>query len=147
MAFDKDSLTQYILQEIPLAVAMEFSIADLDQQGITIHAPLPPNINVHGTGFAGSLYSLSALAAWAYTTNLVDQAGMQADIVMAKAEIRYRRPVKSAIECVCHCDPEVSAAFLQHLAERGRTRLSLIVEMGEAADVVFSATMVAIQRA
>jgi thioesterase domain-containing protein len=147
MALDKDALTQHIRQQIPLADGMDFSISQLDEQGITVHAPLSPNINVHGTGFAGSLYSLSALAAWAYTTHLVEQNGVDADIVMAQAEIRYRRPVVTDIECVCHCDAEVGTAFLQHLEQKGRARLSLVVEIGADDDVVFSATMVAIQRA
>lgn len=147
MALAMDALTQHIRQQIPLADGMDFSIRELDSQGIVVQAPLSPNINVHGTGFAGSLYSLSALAAWAYTTHLLEQSGIDADVVMAQAEIRYRRPVVTEIECTCHCDPEVSAAFVQHLEQRGRARLALVVEIGEADDVVFSTTMVAIQRA
>ena len=140
---DAESLTQLIHESIPLSEAMHFKIEVLADQSITVVAPLTPNINVHGTGFAGSLYSLAALSAWALTTHLVNEAGLNADVVMASAEIRYRRPIQSDIRCQCDCLPAVSSTFIQHLKRKGRARLSLMVELGDTADVVFSAAMVA----
>lgn len=142
-----DILTQLIHENIPLSEAMQFNIETLGDQSIVVAAPLSPNINIHGTGFAGSLYSLSALSAWSLTTHLVSQAGLQADVVMAKAEIRYRRPVQGEIRCFSECMPEVAASFIQHLSNTGRGRLSLMVEVGKSADVVFSASMIASQKA
>ena len=140
-------LTRLIHENIPLSEAMQFSIEELTDQSISVVAPLSPNSNVHGTGFAGSLYSLAALSAWSLTTNLINQAGLHADVVMASAEIRYRRPVQSVIRCTCKCLPVVSTSFIHHLSRDGRARLSLMVEIGESADVVFSAAMIASQKA
>ncbi|WP_158278865.1 YiiD C-terminal domain-containing protein [Leucothrix arctica] len=144
---DAESLTQLIHESIPLSEAMHFNIEVLADQSITVVAPLTPNINVHGTGFAGSLYSLAALSAWALTTHLINQAGLKADVVMASAEIRYRRPIQSEIRCQCECMPVVSLTFIKHLKRKGRARLSLMVELGDNADVVFSAAMVASHKA
>jgi len=141
-----DALTQLIHENIPLSEAMQFQIQELADQSITVVAPLTPNINVHGTGFAGSLYSLAALSAWSLTTHLVNQAGLNADVVMARAEIRYRRPVQSQIRCYCECSPAASASFIQHISRKGRARISLMVEIGESADVIFNATMIASQK-
>ena len=145
--YTAETLTQLIQESIPLSEAMHFSIAELTDQSIVVAAPLSPNINVHGTGFAGSLYSLAALSAWSLTTHLIGQTDIHADVVMARAEIRYRRPVQSEIRCYCSCLPAASKSFLQQLSRKGRARISLLVEVGEAADVVFSATMIASQKA
>lgn len=139
-----ESLSQRILQGIPLANAMNFSIKVLDQHSIQVAAPLDDNANVHGTGFAGSLYSAAALAAWGLTTHIIEQAGIDADVVMAKAEIRYKKPIQSDILCTCHCEAETRDVFLKHLNSRGRGRLSLLVDIGEASEAILSATMVAI---
>lgn len=144
LASDAERLSQRILQGIPLANAMNFSIRRLDQHSIQVVAPLEDNVNVHGTGFAGSLYSTATLAAWGLTTYILEQAGINADVVMAKAEIRYKRPVHSDIICNCECAPETSAVFLKQLNSRGRARLSLLVDIGEDSEAVLSATIVAI---
>ena len=59
------ALEQRIHAGIPLSRSVQFHIAELDGQSIRVAAPLAPNINVHGTGFAGSLYALGILTAWA----------------------------------------------------------------------------------
>ena len=38
--------------EIPLSAAMGLKIVDGDDGALSLHAPLAPNRNVHGTGFA-----------------------------------------------------------------------------------------------
>ena len=47
-------------EEIPLSAAMGLKIVDGDDGALTLRAPLEPNRNVHGTGFAGSLYAQPA---------------------------------------------------------------------------------------
>ena len=58
-------------------------------------APLAGNTNVHGTAFAGSLYSISALCAW-YTL-VVDLRARGLDaaytVVIQSADIEYKKPV------------------------------------------------------
>ena len=58
-------LQQKIRTGIPLSETMEFEIAELTPNLIRVQAPLAPNVNVHGTGFAGSIYSIAVLAGWA----------------------------------------------------------------------------------
>ena len=52
-------LTRKIRSAIPVSAAMQFSIDYLQVDEIRVSAPLQPNINVHGTGFAGSIYSMA----------------------------------------------------------------------------------------
>ncbi len=137
-------LTQHIRENIPLSEAMRFEIAEIGEHSIEVIAPLEPNINLHGTGFAGSLYSLAVLTAWGLTSALVAESGMVADVVVSKAEIRYKRPVKSAIRCVC--ETENKATFIESLVSKGRGRLQLSVKIGENEEALLIANMVASKR-
>ena len=56
------ALQHKIHESIPLSEAMQFSIASLSRESILVTAPLAPNVNIHGTGFAGSIYSLAVLS-------------------------------------------------------------------------------------
>lgn len=126
---------------IPLSQAMGYRITELADTAITVEAPLGPNINIHGSGFAGSLYALGILAAWGLCAHLLDRASLSADLVVAEATIRYRSPVRSDI--VCHCAVTEAAAekFIGDLAGRGRSRLSLEVTIGEGPAATIEAVM------
>jgi len=139
----EQALTQRIVEGIPLAEAMRFNIDQLGERSISVSAPLGHNINVHGTGFAGSLYSTATLAAWSLTTHVLNQANIQADVVMAKAEIRYKRPVNADIHCYCESDATMLTAFFDQLSTQGRGRLPLQVNIGNPVAAILQASMVA----
>ena len=142
---DKSWLTQHIRQNIPLSEAMQFEVLSLDNTSIEVAAPLEPNINIHGTGFAGSLYSLAVLTAWGLTNVLAKESGVLADVVVSQAEIKYRRPVKTAIHCACICSPEMKFAFIEALQTKGKGNLLLNVTIGNAGEALLIARMVAIR--
>jgi len=79
-AFD---LQRRIHAGIPLSRAINFWVTTLGDTVIEVEAPLAPNINVHGTGFAGSLYALGILTAWGLCSHLIHQAELAADLVEA----------------------------------------------------------------
>ncbi len=141
-----DRLQQKIRNAIPLSDAMQFSITSLDLDSIRVVAPLPPNVNIHGTGFAGSLYSLAVLTGWALCNHILEEQGLDADIAIGKAEIRYRAPVTGDIECACASDAARRAAFEQGVREQGRGKIALEVSVGELPHAVLNATYVAIAR-
>ena len=138
-------LTQHIRENIPLAESMKFEIARLGPNLIEVVAPLEPNINLHGTGFAGSLYSLSVLTAWGLTSALLMESGLAADVVIRSAEIKYRKPVKTDIRCECICSPEAQTAFIEGVTSEGKGRLLLKVNIGDA-KAFLNANMVAIKQ-
>ena len=49
---------------IPLAAAMQVSIARIDANALELTAPLDPNANHMGTAFGGALQALATLAGW-----------------------------------------------------------------------------------
>ncbi|MCB1725190.1 MAG: YiiD C-terminal domain-containing protein [Chromatiaceae bacterium] len=127
---DIAALESRIHSGIPLSRAMRFRICSLDGHAIRVEAPLEPNINVHGTGFAGSLYALGILTAWAMTAHVIARAGLDAELVVASATIRYRAPVTGDITCACDVEVPAAAAFVAALGGRGRARLALRVQIG-----------------
>jgi thioesterase domain-containing protein len=139
-----EELTAKIHATIPLSAAMQFSIDHLDQDDIRVSAPLSPNINIHGTGFAGSLYSIAVLTGWALCMHIIDESGIDAELVVARAEIVYRAPVKSAIACRCSASREQRDTFLRAFHEHGKGRIMLDVAVGDLPQASLHATFVAL---
>ena len=139
-------LTQKIRAAIPLSEAMQFSIDELSLDGIRVSAPLQPNINIHGTGFAGSIYSLAVLTGWALCTHIIDRLGLDAELVVGRAEIAYRAPVTGDLECRCEAGAAQRDDFLAEFRRRGKGRLALDIAVGEQPQASLQATFVAVAR-
>ena len=145
--YTADSLQQKIRSTIPLSDVMQFEIIELKDSSIFVRAPLTPNVNIHGTGFAGSIYSLAVLTGWALCTHILEQLSLDTDLVVGRAEISYRAPVEGDFDCHCKATIEQREAFLQALREHGKGRLELDIAVGELPQAKLHATFVAIQRA
>jgi thioesterase domain-containing protein len=138
------ALERKIRQAIPLSDAMQFSIRNLSLDSIKVAAPLEPNINIHGTGFAGSIYSLGVLTGWALCTHILDELDIKAELVVASAEIRYRAPVSGDLVCSCNCSEAQRKSFRQGIDEAGKGKLLLDIEVGGDRQAVLRATFIAI---
>ncbi len=140
------SLTQKIRESIPLSETMQFSIDHLQSGEIHVSAPLQPNINIHGTGLAGRIYSLAVLTGWALCTHILEELALDADLVVGRAEIAYRAPVTGDFECSCSASEEQREAFLQGIRERGKGRVKLDIAVGDLPQATLHATYVAIAK-
>lgn len=78
---------------IPLSAFMQLTIDQFDGHLLVCKAPLAPNKNLHQSMFAGSIYSLLTLTGWGLVWLQLQAAGLQGDIVLADADIRYLAPV------------------------------------------------------
>jgi thioesterase domain-containing protein len=140
------ALEQKILGAIPLSAAMQFSIVSLSLDEIQVSAPLEPNTNINGTGFAGSIYSVAVLTGWALCTHIMDELGIDADLVVAKAEISYRAPITSGLECRCRVSAEQRESFARAAREQGKGKLRLEVVVGDRPQAILQSTYVAVGR-
>ena len=138
---DAAALQAKIHSTIPLSAAMGYEIVELDDARIVVEAPLEPNINIHGTGFAGSLYSLGVLSAWALCNHLIEEAGLDAELVIAEADIRYRAPIRGRIRCCCRLNPNQIQDLVADLRIRGRARIQVEVDIGEEPAAQIQATL------
>jgi len=121
-----EQLQQRIREGIPLTRHMDFQVRELSANAITVAADGALNVNVHGTAFAGSLYTVCTLALWGLVNARLPE---DAELVLAEGAIRYRRPVVGDIVAHCSLPPQQLQAFLQSLAEQGRARLQGTVEV------------------
>ena len=101
-------------EQIPLSKAMQMQITDFDGDVLTTQASLEPNVNVHGTAFAGSLYAIQALTGWGMMHLQLKLNALDASIVIASGQINYAKPVGEDIAVRC--------SFGEHLAELGETQ-------------------------
>ncbi len=61
---DPTAFTDALRSAIPIFAAMQGEISYIDDNTVRMTAPLAPNKNVHGSGFAGSSMSLPSVAGW-----------------------------------------------------------------------------------
>ena len=139
-------LQKKIHRGIPLSRAMEFEISELTPNSIRVQAPLAPNVNVHGTGFAGSIYSIAVLSGWALCTHIMDVRGMKGDLVVAGAEIKYRAPVAADFFCYSEAAEADCQAFQSDYETNGKGRLVLSVDVGDVPNAVLVGTYFAVAK-
>jgi thioesterase domain-containing protein len=121
-----EQLEKIILDGIPLSHAMGFSITSLDNTQILVKARLDKNINVHGTAFAGSLYTLCTLALWGLINSRLPEHG---SLVLADASIRYIKPVITDFTASCCIDEVTFERFLNNLDVEGKARIDGFVSI------------------
>src|SRR5262245_66399410 len=92
-------------REIPLAAAIGIETTGYDGGELRVRAPLDANRNVHGTAFAGSLFSVCVLTGWGSTWLALELAGLRGQIVVSESRIRYRKAVAGEIACRCRPEP------------------------------------------
>lgn len=112
-------------REIPLAAAIGIEIATSTDDELTVHAPMAANVNVHGTAFAGSLFSVAVLAGWGAVWLALRRAGLKGRIVVIDSAIRYRKAVTGDILCRGRTEPVALAAALEALRTSGRATLTV----------------------
>ncbi len=133
------ALQETIRSTIPLSEAMQFEITGLDVDSINVYAPLAPNVNIHGTGFAGSIYSVAVLTGWALCRHIMSVYDLDGDLVVGKAEIKYRSAVTDDIYCHCSASEEARQSFVDLFKSSGKSRLALRVIVGESESAILSA--------
>lgn len=118
------------LREIPLAAALGIELAAAEAGELIVRAPLVPNRNLHGTAFAGSLYSVCVLAGWGIVWLALRQAGHDGLIVATDCRIQYRRAVTGEIVCRCKLDATTVDRAVTEFAAAGRTELAVDCVIG-----------------
>jgi thioesterase domain-containing protein len=113
-------------REIPLAQALAIEVASCTPTEVLVRAPLPPNRNLHGTAFAGSLFAVCVLTGWGATWRVLKARAAEGLIVVADGRIKYRRAVTGDLLCRCRPDADDVEQRLAGLATSGRATLPLL---------------------
>jgi thioesterase domain-containing protein len=122
-----------IRKEFPIATHMGIVVAAATEESLVLRAPLAANANHHGTAFGGSLFSLSALAGWAWLTRYALINGLAADAVIQDGRIDYLLPVRGEFRATLAAPPAADIERFRKMlrrAARGRIRLRVDVHDG-----------------
>jgi thioesterase domain-containing protein len=119
-------LEQYLHEHIPLSRAMQVSVISVQADGVTLRAPLAPNINHQDTVFGGSASAVAMLAAWSLLHTRLAAAAFSSQLVIQRNTMHYDLPIagsftaRSFIQTPAAWDP-----FISMLKRKGRARLTV----------------------
>ena len=139
-----DELEQTWHQTIPVSKAMLIHPSFYDTEHFVVCADRAANINLHNTMFAGSIYTLATLTGWGWVHLLLKQHGLQADIVLADADIKYKSPLKG--QPLAKTNIDLTASNLSGLLRGRKARVNVQVNIhdGDQIVAVFNGQYVAI---
>ncbi len=90
-----------LLSSIPVVEGMKLSIKELEDNSITLSAPLHKNFNYEGTAFGGSLNTLCILSAYLMVNHLLKINSVSfKSIVIQDSHIKFLNPVTDDFEAV-----------------------------------------------
>lgn len=124
-------LEELFYTRIPLTKSLGLRVTQYaDGNLLVLAAPLKPNINIHGTAFAGSVYSVAALAGWGLLYLKLTDENLSGDIVIVKGGIVYSIPVRDKIEARCRfSDQSQFKRFRDTFSKKGKARIHLRSEV------------------
>lgn len=127
-------LQNLLYREVPISRHMGIAVDCYDGGSLTLNADLEPNINIHGTAFGGSLYSLAALCGWSLLRMRLEDLSLQAKIMLGSARIDYRQPVRSRLTARATCGALKFDAFAVRVRNGARAGVEVSVALGSIRD-------------
>lgn len=100
----KQKYQSLVHRTIPVSKAIGWSIESLNMFHIKALVKLDPNINIHGTGFAGSIYAAAMATGWTLLKCWYQENKFNAELVAAEANIQYLAPVTDDFGCLANID-------------------------------------------
>ena len=127
---DARELEAYLHAHIPLSAAMQVSVQAVEAAGVTLAAPLAPNINHRDTVFGGSASAVAILAAWSLLHTRLRAEGVAARLVIQSNAMDYLLPIAGDFTaCSALAEPDQWPRFLRTFARMGRARLRVTAEL------------------
>jgi thioesterase domain-containing protein len=125
---DPQEINDYLARHVPLFQAMQARLERCDEGGLSMKAPLEPNINDKGIAFGGSLAAIASLTGWALTRITLREHGETAEIVITDSTLKFLRPVRGEIVTECQRpDAATVERFIGSLRQRGKSRWNVEV--------------------
>lgn len=125
-------------EQIPISEHMGIKLYQYTERTIETRASLNKNINLHGSMFAGSIYSLATLTGWGMIFLQLKQKGLQGEIVLGDASIHYHKPITMKPRGICNI--ESMRAKFELLQKGKKCPVSLTVDIFDGEKPVASFT-------
>jgi thioesterase domain-containing protein len=113
-----------------IAPARALGLAVEATEPVTIAAPLEPNLNDKGTAFAGSLFSVAALAGWTQLMRWCAAQSLEAEVLLQASKAQFLAPARAGFRATA-CEPALSQQkkLARMLARSGRGRIEIAVSV------------------
>ena len=120
----------YLHQHIPLSKNMEVKVQQVDENGVTLQAPLVPNINHRSTVFGGSVCALAILSGWTLVHVNLQALSLPSRIVIQRNSIEYLHPIDGDFLAFCPFpSPQNWQKFIKMLEKKSKSRIELNVDV------------------
>ncbi len=134
-------LQDLLYAQIPLVKHLNFRVSSYDGIVLRLDAPLLENMNIFGTAFAGSLNAILTVSGWCLSWLLLQELGLQGDVMIQESSCQYLLPVTKDFSVICQRPPDADIhSFKQTLMRKGKARLDLSAEIVETSKVAVSFT-------
>lgn len=120
-------LARYIHEHIPLSKAIGVSVLAIEDDAVTLQAPLEPNLNHQQTVFGGSASALAILASWALLHVRLQSEGIADRLVIQRNVMEYESPILGQFTARSMLEHrEGWKPFTDMLARRGKARITVL---------------------
>lgn len=125
-------------ESIPITEHMGIKLYQYTEKTIETRASLHKNVNLHGTMFAGSIFSQATLTGWGMIFLQLKQKNLLGEIVLGDADIHYHKPVTLNPRAVCNVE-SIDAKFeLLNAGKKCPVELKVDILDGDNAVAKFS---------
>jgi thioesterase domain-containing protein len=91
-------------ETIPISEQMGIQLHQYSGKTLETRASLNKNINLHGTMFAGSIFSLATLTGWGMIYLKLKEKSLQGEIVLGDGNIHYHKPITMQPRALCNIE-------------------------------------------
>jgi len=91
-------------ETIPITEHMGIKLYQYTGRTLETRASLNKNINVHGTMFAGSIFSLATLTGWGMIHLQLKERDLKGEIVLGDGDIHYHKPITMKPRAICNIE-------------------------------------------
>jgi thioesterase domain-containing protein len=99
-----DELQNTWYETIPISEHMGIKLHQYTHRSLEVRASLNKNINLHGSMFAGSIYSLATLTGWGMLYLQLKARNLAGHIVLGDGKIHYHKPITSKPRALCYVE-------------------------------------------
>jgi len=119
-----EDLQKYLHEHIPISKAMGVEVLEATVNGVTLCAPLYPNINHRETVFGGSSTAVAILSAWSLLYLRLKCENITRHIVIQKSTMTYECPITDMFTASSVIrDPAAWFRFITMLRRKNRARM------------------------
>lgn len=123
---------------IPISKQMGIKLHQYTGRTLETRASLNKNINLHGTMFAGSIFSLATLTGWGMIFLQLKEKGLEGEIVLGDGNIHYHKPITMQPRALCNIESLNGKFDLLSKNKKCNIKLSVAILDGDNAVAEFS---------